>query len=460
MKLLVIAYEFPPILSGQSVRWFHLVNAMARLGAEVHILAPTFPNLHGFRGEFCSGVHVHRCTPGPFVGLAARLAERIGSPTARREGTCCAKHDDTARNLAPSTRYRALEHVYRITRAVLDRVLFPDVRTEWFPFGAAALRKLLSRHRYDVIISSHEPGVTLLIGLAAKRRWQLPWLVDLGDPLVGLRSLRWRERLDLALERAICRRADGIVVTCPDMVQLLLQRHGSVIGPCALRAKLGVVSQGFSPSDAQSNGTQVTGWPDAAESHLGPADNRTFTLLFTGTFHSPFRDPRALADALAELGYADLRLVFAGNTGPLDTLRTRLGDRVRVLGMIDHLDCLALQQRATMLLSAGTARPYQVPGKVFEYLGANRPILHLTVGEVDPSAILIQRLRRGLAVPDERTAIAEALRLAYGWWQEGRLDGQFDLSPEAVTDYAWPSLAARFLRECERAQKSNSGEGA
>ena len=38
MRILVIAYEFPPSPSPQSLRWKHLSAELARQGHEVHVL--------------------------------------------------------------------------------------------------------------------------------------------------------------------------------------------------------------------------------------------------------------------------------------------------------------------------------------------------------------------------------------------------------------------------------------
>jgi hypothetical protein len=446
MKLLVIAYEFPPILSGQSIRWFHLANALADLGVDVHVLAPAFPDRQGFRGTYHQRVVVHRCFPGPFIGLAARLAERLGGEKASSSSNPSSQESSHARWRRP---HDWVELGYRSARGALNHLLFPDVRSEWFPSAWITLRRLVSHHGYDLIVSSHEPGVTLLLGLSAQRRWKLPWLVDMGDPLVGPLTPTWRRRLDLKAEQVVCRRADRLVVTCPEMLDLLPERHRR-LPRHELSKKLAVITQGFPTQDAaETAGVQER-----------ESDGR-FTLLFTGTLNSPlrrvFRTGIELKAALGDLSLRDVQLVLAGSAHTRGQSFEELGETARVLGMIAHGECLALQRRATVLLSVANDRHYQLPGKLFEYFGASRPILHLTVGARDPAARLVRQLRRGLVVENERTAILGALRTLHGWWRNGELDQRFDLSFESVQEYAWPSLALRFLRECERARGGKTG---
>jgi hypothetical protein len=446
MKLLVIAYEFSPVLSGQSIRWFHLANAMADLEADVHLLVPAFPDRHRFSGRLRKQVTVHRCWPGPFIGLAGRLSEIVETRANARHAA--ARDGSGEIRCTPPSR---LESTYRIARAILDHLLFPDVRTEWFPVAITALRRLMRLHNYDVIVSSHEPGVTLLLGLAAQRHGRTPWLVDMGDPVLGPRTPRWRLRLDRAFERIVCARADGIIVTCPEMIDLLLERHGQRIGATGLRQKLAVIRQGFVPPDLLAD------TPTLRQSKTATPPDHVFTLLFTGTFYGSFRTPARVLEALAHLPCALFRLVVAGNTGRLEPAGDPPNEHLRVLGMIDHLKCLELQRQATMLLNVGNEQSYQIPGKLFEYFGAQRPILHLASAESDPAAALIRALRRGLVVRNEPEAIRTAITKLYDSWCSGDLDSGFDLSLDRVQEYAWPALAGRVLEQCEMLSEKNRG---
>lgn len=435
MKLLVIAYEFPPILSGQSIRWFHLANELAKLGDEVHVLTTRFPNRHGFCGRLHDRVVVHRSFPGPFIGFAAWLSERTRKPAALSPDAL----SDLGEAAAPPSYPGALHAAYERLRRSLDHLLFPDVRTEWLPFAAGPLDSLLSTERFDLVVSSHEPAVSLLLGLHAQRRFGIRWLVDLGDPVVTPRTPCWRARLDARLEREVCKRADHIVVTCPELVEVLGRNVGTRPEAGGLERKISLVRQGFVCFDERPI----------------RADNQRFTLLFSGTFYRPFRDPDSLVEALRRLT-ANVELIVVGNNDAFRNVFASLGSRVRVLGMIDHLRCLELQRRATVLVNLGNRQTYQIPGKLFEYLGAGRPILHIAYSEADPGAGLVRSLRRGIVVPNRPENIRIAVEDLYRRWHAGELEREFDLSPERVRGYSWAAQAALLRDQCLRTAETST----
>lgn len=413
MRILLLAYEFPPVLAAQALRWHYLARELAALGHRIDILTPAWPGPdrqadrlhHGM-----PGLRIERCYAGPFVATASWLARRRNGG---RVGV----------GVGPAS---MAERVYRAVRSLLDQVLVPDVRTEWWPFAWRAARTLWRGGAYDVVLSSHEPGVDLLLGLQAKRRWRMPWVVDLADPVVHPRTPAWRRGIDARLERAVWRGADLLLVTTPGVADLLRERHGGP-GPQVL-----VLPQGF---DAAIQPGEADCAPDL------PPDDR-LTLVFTGNFYRGFRDPAQLLAALRSV--PGVRLVVAGDMTAFQSPLAALGSQVWQCGRLDHAACLALQRRADVLLNIGNAQPYQVPGKLYEYLGAGRPILHLANHPEDDAGAWLQGLRRGNGAANRSDAIADALRTLHGQWQRGELDRNHDLGTAAVREHSWQSGAARL----------------
>lgn len=412
MRLLLIAYEFPPSASPQSLRWAYLARELAHRGHEVHVLTidlggetPGLPELPG-------SVRIHRTWAGPFRGIfAARRKWR-----ARRQA---GGHATAAAPAAPASRQGWKHRLFERLQALLAAVVFPDVRGEWFPWARRHLIPLLDEHAPDVVISSHEPATTLELGLIAKRRGHA-WMADLGDPvLAGYTPPRWRQRAG-SLEAQVCREADVILVTTETARELMATRHGRERG-------IAVITQGY---DAEG----------AGEAPLPCAmDPARIELLYTGSLYR-FRRIDELLHALERM--PDARLNIASITLPDELLAwaARFPGQIRMLGFLPHRVALRLQREADILVNIANDDPRQIPGKVYEYLGARRPILHLGNTE-DAIAGLLRRTGRGWACANQADAIIDLLQSVASRPRQPLPDCGDD---EEVAGHSWQALAARI----------------
>jgi glycosyltransferase involved in cell wall biosynthesis len=104
---------------------------------------------------------------------------------------------------------------------------------------------------------------------------------------------------------------------------------------------------------------------------------------------------------------------------------------VRFEDNIPHAECVERERGShALLLIKHDDEKYNglVPGKLYEYIGARRPILALAPpGE---AADTVRDLRRGeVAGPGDPAAVASALERMYKAHSAGTLEGMYDLSP-------------------------------
>ncbi len=451
MRVLLIAYEFTPSPSPQSLRWAYLARGLVWAGHEVHVLTTEPTWVADGLPELPEQMRIHRVTGGPITSMMAMLARRQEAKLrARGKGaqsrsqalapevaTVPSRDDSKLPSPAPTVvapRESRLNWKGRLVerlKPVAMSFLFPDTRGEWYFPAREALERLLEDIRPDVVVSSHEPATTLELGIHLKRRHRIPWLADLGDPvLADYTPRRWHRRA-LRVERRVMRLADGITVTAPGTRQLLLERHGAASGVAGIE----VLSQGF-----DDQGGSSAALPE------GFFDRGLVELLYTGSFYQ-FRRPDALIDAV--LAVPGVRLNVAASVIP-DWLRQRFEaqpDKFRLLGFMPHVGVLVLQRQADVLVNIANDNPCQVPGKIYEYLGAGRPILHTgNIVEEDVSASLIRGRRRGWVCGNREDAQA-LLRTLVERKRAGRLDPEeIDLDAQGVAEFGWSRQAQRLAR--------------
>lgn len=441
MKILLLAYEFPPSPSPQSLRWAYLSSRLVQAGHEVHVLAPDIaPYGPGGLPPLPPGLAVHRTVAGVVHGLVAVLAERRreradGSPTGPAGlADSAADAGAPATTLPPRLNWKG--RLVSWLRSVSAPLWFPDERGQWRIWARRRMYALLDELQPDLVVCSHEPAVTLELGLAAAARG-VRWAADLGDPVLApYTPWRWRRRAR-ALEAKVWRRADLVTVTNDVTADLLERRHGRPGGQVL------VLPQGF--DDALAPATAEPDWQGQLE------------LLFTGRFY-PFRPAGPLLAAVAAT--PGVRLSVATDCAPpeLEEAARAQPEKFRVLGFLSHAQALEEQRRAHVLVNVGNALPAQIPGKLYEYLGAGRPLLHLVSGERDPVPAWLQLLGRGFSCANREQDIAAALRNLHDLAAEGRMSASFRLGREAVAEFGWSRLAASAAAAFHAAAGKGTGK--
>lgn len=432
MRVLLIAYDFPPSPSPQSLRWAYLVRELDALGHEICVITVDLPGYGpGGLPDIPDSVRIHRVYPGLFTALLLRKQRRaqnqsvnaangtkdihVGMSGLRISGVGPAGH-------ALNWKGRLAERL----KGIVSLLIFPDYRAEWFPWARRTLRETLGAFQPDIVVTSHEPACSLSPGLEAKRLGYR-WIADLGDPVLATYTpSRWRWRAK-RLERRVCRQADLVSVTSHATARLLIERHGIALERCF------VLPQGF---DA--------GFRDEAPCSTVSFDRETLELLYTGSFYS-FRKADALLGAVTRV--PGVRLSIAASITP-DYLRTAAAahpDSVRLLGFVPHRSALSLQRRCDVLVNLANADPVQVPGKVNEYLGAGRPILHVSAGGQDATGELIRTMRMGWQVGATSEEIEAGLRQIRKLKAQGAM-ACTDRDLEAIAAYSWQRLAADWCR--------------
>jgi len=284
----------------------------------------------------------------------------------------------------------------------------PDNKIGWLPFAAREGMRLLDNGSFDLVYTTAPPYTGHLVGLALKRLCKRPLVVDFRDawtlnPLHTY-ATPFHLRMSRLLERVVLEQADAVVSINQWIRDGLLR---SVF--CRHPRKFSVISHGFDPEDFEFNEGKSA----------PPAD--VFTITYTGTFYGA-RTPkyflRALRMFLDEMpGARDhVKAVFVGlfrkdNQWLVQDLH--LGDVVQIVPYAEHRESVGYLLRSHLLWITIAEGPTVSTSKLYEYLGAHKPIL-ACVPPDGAAARLVRALGNGTIVaPDDVQGIKEALRAYY-----------------------------------------------
>ncbi|MDY6418460.1 MAG: glycosyltransferase [Bacteroidales bacterium] len=298
----------------------------------------------------------------------------------------------------------------RLSLWIRGNCFIPDPRVGWVRPSVRFLKKYLREHPVDAVVTTGPPQSVHLIGLRLKKELGLRWIADFRDPWtemfyykhLGLSAAA--DRRHRRLEQAVLDGADKVISVSPPVAADFQAKTQT---PVVL------ITNGFDESDfqAEESGSGSahaepftrtgSGVSEAQpDSGAGAAAVPPFRLVHTGLFAAD-GNPLNLWDALAERCAADadfrarlqIRLAGKVDAAITDAIRARgLGDNLVELGYLPHDETVREQRAADILLLPLRREPEYakvLPGKIFEYLAARRPVLG--IGQEDGAAASVLR---------------------------------------------------------------------
>ena len=427
LRLLVITYYWPPSGGAGVQRCLKWVKYLPALGVEPTVITvdadqATYPvRDESLLREVPPGVRVIRtATLEPF-GSYQRLTGRA------------VPHGGFANEGAPGLAQKAM-------RFVRGNLFIPDPRRGWNRYALAAVEQLLARgETFDAVLTSSPPHSTQLIGLELQQRHGLRWLADLRDPWTDIYYAKDLHRtaaadwLDARYESQVLRGADAVLVTSPETERLFRRKL-----PDLAKGKIVVLPNGYDDADFQGISQP-------------PAD--CLRLTHTGTLTGRYRIGsllRAVAACQRQLPQVPLRLRFVGQVDAevrAQVAAAGLAATTEFLPFVPHTESIAyLLSSSALLLAIPDVELNNgiLPGKIFEYLAARKPVLCVGPAGSDADRIL-REVGAGQALPydDYELTLSTLLALAGRWQRSPDLD--LPGSP-VVAQYARQAQAARLAQ--------------
>jgi glycosyltransferase involved in cell wall biosynthesis len=420
MKIILVAWEFPPVNSIAAVRLGKLARFLAAAGHDLRVVtaerAVQDRSLTVEIGDEC----IIR-TPAIDVDRLFDRRPRGSSPAGQPSSDH--RPDLPARNAHPSRSRAFLRDLYQ------GLLFFPDRRVGWGYHLVPALLRLLREFHPDVVICSGPPFSPLLWTAIATRIARVPWIAELRDRWADdtyLGPPTWRRPLDRWLERRVIGRASAIVTVSEPWRAFYEAKY---------RLPTVAVMNGYDPADF-------------GELTAHAATPLPLNILHVGTIYRERRDPRPLFQALIQGKFTpnEIRIAFYGaDLTWIEELAAEfgVGDFVDLQRPVPYKAALQLQSSADLLLLLQWNAPSEVgnvPGKLFEYLAVGRPILGLGPEEGVPAKIIGERGAGRFTNSPE--AIAQFLRTLV---EEKRRDGQVAAVPlQARLGFTRNEQFARF----------------
>jgi glycosyltransferase involved in cell wall biosynthesis len=311
---------------------------------------------------------------------------------------------------------------------------YPDYDKGWKPFAVRAGKKVLETEDISAIISSSAPVTAHLIAKELKAKFNKPWIADLRDLWTQNHNYSYsalRKFFDRRLELNTLSAADALVTVSEPWAEKLGEMHRN--------KPVYAIVNGFAPETVNN--------PPAP---LSPR----FTITYTGLIYPGKQDPVKLFTALGKLiseGSADAADIEVGFYGSREEWLDKEAEKyglagiVRQYGQVPRDIALQKQKESQLLLLLDWDNPQEkgtIPGKIFEYMAARRPILSIGGAKDNVIGGLLRETGAGVQTIDI-LEIAGSLKKFYDEYRSnGRLAPRGDES--VINNYSQVGMAKKF----------------
>jgi glycosyltransferase involved in cell wall biosynthesis len=393
-RILIVAYDFPPHAAIGTMRTLRLVRHLADAGWDVTVLTgdprtylASTPVDMALNDRVPPSVRIVRARAWRGISWLATLLR-----PARRQPAAPGERSARVTGSGRAPRSGLSARVIRLIDAVTR---IPDRESGWLI--PAVIRGVIAARsrRPDILYTSAPPWTGQVVAWLLSLIVRAPWLADFRDPWA---RAPWRDdqhplitAAARALERRVVTRADAIQFVTAANRDEFAQHYG----PVAAR-KFHVVMNGCDAGEFDAVPPRPAGAGDV------------FVLLHAGAFYGQ-RSPVPLLNATAaaiQAGAIDRRRFRLELVGKATLTGVQLEDVIRQLGIGDVVTCvpwiprakvLQRMRAASALLLIQPAHSVSIPGKLYEYLAAGRPIFALI--DEGETADLIRAADLGVVVP-------------------------------------------------------------
>ena len=363
--MLIITYYWPPAGGPGVQRWLKFVKYLVELSFEPIVFIPENPNYPlidaSLLDEIPKGVRIIRqpiFEPYKWAAiLSKQKAKQISSGIIQE--------------------YNKQSSLERLLLWVRGNFFIPDARKYWIKPSIRRLKKIIEEEKIQFVVTTGPPHSMHLIGKAIKESFPIKWIADFRDPWTSigyhkkLMLTRDAQKKHKQLEKRVLRAADEIIVTSKTTRQEFIQLTTKPIT---------VITNGYD------------GEPPRQEL------DQNFTISHIGSLLTD-RNPQNFWKAIAELVQENdsfksaIKVKLIGVIGysvmkQIEDLD--IEDYVEIIGYVSHNQVLKYQTQSQMLLlleiDSEETRGI-IPGKLFEYFNARRPIFaigpkHWEAGEM------------------------------------------------------------------------------
>ncbi|WP_299889595.1 glycosyl transferase family 1 [uncultured Lacinutrix sp.] len=366
-KVLIITYYWPPAGGPGVQRWLKFVKYLPQFNIEPIVYCPENPVYPQVDKSLLDQVSKDTIILKQPISEPYKLASLLSKNT-----------KTISKGIIPEEKKQGI--IQKLMLYVRGNFFIPDARKKWVKPSVNYLSNYILDNKIDTIITSGPPHSLHLIGFKLKEQFKdICWLADFRDPwtTIGyhkqLKLTKTSQEKHKLLEKQVLNTADKIIVTSNNTK---LEFEAITSKPII------VITNGYDKEKVK------------------PVNlDKNFTIAHIGSLLSK-RNPEILWRVLSDLIAMDdefsafFQLTLVGNVGEsiLKSIeKYKLTKYLNNVGYVSHIESIKYQKQSQLLLLIeidSEDTKVIIPGKLFEYMASQRPIIAIGPEATDVEVIL------------------------------------------------------------------------
>lgn len=394
-KILIITYYWPPAGGPGVQRWLKFTKYLPEFGYEPHVYIPENPSYPILDETLAKDINSKVKIIKSKIWEPYQIAEKLNPKNKSYKGGHFEKKESQS-------------FMSKVSVFIRGNFFIPDARKYWIKPSIQFLTDYIQKEQIDTIVTSGPPHSMHLIGLGLKKsNPKLKWVADFRDPWTQisyhkeLKLTSWAAKKHESLEHEVMTKANLVLAT-----SYTDGENFTKIGAKNVQ----VITNGFESVKKDTK-----------------KDHEHFHITYSGGLEM-LRNPVALWKALADLSASnsffksDLKLNFYGSLAEdvkASILEAGIKDQLLVHGYVSHQESLDAINKANILVLTNfdtEASKGIIPGKLFEYMATNNPIIAIGPQDADVEKILNQTKAGQYFSHQEVDSIKKYILEIYNQW--------------------------------------------
>ncbi|WP_448556483.1 glycosyltransferase [Thalassotalea montiporae] len=345
--LLVIAYYYPPLGGAGVQRTTKFIKYIRKLGWRVIVLTTSDQYYHVVDNSLAEveseSLLVFRTPPLRKYNVFLRLLRKI--PLG-----------------------------WRLADWLKGHMEFPDNRAHWIKPAVSLGKQLVKNYQVDAVYSTSSPYSTHMVAKALAACCSTPWVADFRDPWIDIPELQYKyqylNKKAAKEEHKVAKLADAVILNTEETLSCFIAKYPEFSN------KFCSIPNGYDESDFVGREEVL---------------NERYTITYTGSLYGKrsvgnlFKAINIIANRHPSF-IEDAKICFYGNVKNAlaeAELNDDLKNIISITPYIEHEHVIAkLLQSHLLLLFTHTdiVGELCIPGKLYEYVRAARPVLAFGVG--------------------------------------------------------------------------------